>query len=316
MTFSSERSRPPHLRHLRYADVAPGRAYHAALIAVDGARARGFQVSDHTHDFYELMGILAGEAAHVVNGASAPLRAGDLILLTPGDWHSVRFLPGRLLHYVNIALPAVLWEGFRSLTGTATTLGSVPVARALSAPSASECAAAFHRALEGFEAGAEVSGLEACRLLAAVVPCLLAPERGGIPDDGFLRDAPPWLIRACRRLRQDPDLLRSGLPGFVAAAGVTPTHLARVLKAAARQTPTQYVNALRLDRAARLLTTTTLPVLDVAGECGFEQPSYFYRRFRAHFGTTPQAYRSAAGRRIAPEDSQDAIASRAPARTE
>jgi transcriptional regulator GlxA family with amidase domain len=32
---------------------------------------------------------------------------------------------------------------------------------------------------------------------------------------------------------------------------------------------------VRLERAAVLLTTTALPILDVAGECRFDQACYF-----------------------------------------
>jgi AraC family cel operon transcriptional repressor len=291
------------MRHLFYRDVAPGSAYHAALVAAEGAGARGWQVTEHTHDFYELMYVLAGEAAHAVNGVSVPLRSGSLVLLrAERDRHAVRFVEGRPLHYMNIALPAERWRAFRDLAGVGDLLEGTPSPVLLDGARAEACAGEFRRALERFQYAAPAApalGLDLCRLLAAVVPLL-----GGAPaeDSGgdLPADAPPWLARACRTLRRDPNALREGLPWFVAAAGVTRTHLARVLKAATGLTPTAYVNRLRLERAALLLTTTTLPILDIAGECGFEQPSYFYRLFAARYGAAPHAYRLAARRSVAP----------------
>ncbi|HEY4214672.1 MAG TPA: AraC family transcriptional regulator [Steroidobacteraceae bacterium] len=54
---------------------------------------------------------------------------------------------------------------------------------------------------------------------------------------------------------------------------------------------------MRLERSAELLRNphlSNLPVVVVAERCGFTDPSYFARRFRAHFGSTPSDFRSEA----------------------
>lgn len=254
--------------------------------------------------------ILAGDATHGLNGTAMPLRAGELALLRPGDRHYIRFHTGRFFHYINIALDADLWRKFHEVAGIGTTLDSPVTVNTVAAVNAAdgvtdECAAAFRHALVLFQ-NADIAAAAlrtgACRLLATAAPYLFAGARQhGTPVTDLPDGVPTWLSDACEKIRRDPDALRRGLPAFVTEAGVTRTHLARVLKAATDQTPTEYVNRLRLEHAARLLTTTTLSILDVAGECGFEQPAYFYRLFGARFGTPPHAYRTAAARRVAPK---------------
>jgi len=291
-------------RCLRFADVAPGRPYHAALSVTPAYHARGFKISEHTHDFYEMIFVLAGDAVHGVNGKETNLRAGNLVLLRPGDRHFIRFKTGVFLHYINIAVDASLWQNFHALIGV-TTNTDAPVVRTLS-PAAShgdtdDCEATFRRALLRFQDTYSTdAGLrtEACRFLASVAHYLFADGRDGMNGDDLPDGTPTWLTRACKTIQRDGDALRRGLPAFVAEAGVTRTHLARVLKAATNQTPTEYINRLRLRQAARLLATTTLSILDIAGECGFEQPTYFYRLFAAHFQTSPHAYRMASANRI------------------
>jgi AraC family cel operon transcriptional repressor len=271
--------------------------------------ARGFQVTEHSHDFYEMVYVLAGDAIHGLNGTVMALRAGELVLLCPGDRHYIRFHTGRFFHYINIAMDADMWRDFHRLAGIATNLDAPVIVNTVAAAHsangvADECTAAFRHALQLFQ-NADIADAAlrtgACRLLATVAPYLFAGAR---QDDAPVTDlpdgVPAWLSAACEKIRRDPDALRCGLPAFVAEAGVTRTHLARVLKAATDQTPTEYINRLRLEHAARLLTTTTLPILDVAAECGFEQPAYFYRLFGARFRTPPHAYRIAAARRVAP----------------
>ncbi len=300
-----ELSRSENVRCLRFANVAPGRPYHAALLATRASGARGFQVTEHSHDFYEMVFVLAGDALHGLNGVAAVLRAGELVLLRPGDRHYIRFQTGRLFHYINIAVEADLWRNFHDLAGVATDLAAPVIVNTGTGGVAEECAAAFQHALMLFQnTKINPAGLrtEACRLLATAAPWFFPAVGGRGTRDMDLPDGTPdWLVGACDKLRNDTDILRRGLPAFVGEAGVTRTHLARVLKAATNQTPTEYINRLRLEHAARLLATTTLSILDVAAECGFEQPAYFYRLFGARFHTSPHAYRVAAARRVAPE---------------
>lgn len=52
-----------------------------------------------------------------------------------------------------------------------------------------------------------------------------------------------------------------------------------------------HLNDIRLQHAASLLRRTSLTVLNVALECGFQNVSYFNRQFRQRFACTPTAYR-------------------------
>jgi AraC-like DNA-binding protein len=57
-------------------------------------------------------------------------------------------------------------------------------------------------------------------------------------------------------------------------------------------TPMQYLNQLRIDRAATLLLEKSeLKVTDIAFECGFNSSQYFATVFRSHNGCTPKEYR-------------------------
>lgn len=43
----------------------------------------------HRHDYYEMIYVYDGEVIHVINGISYKLTTGSLVLLTPGDSHSI-----------------------------------------------------------------------------------------------------------------------------------------------------------------------------------------------------------------------------------
>lgn len=59
-------------------------------------------------------------------------------------------------------------------------------------------------------------------------------------------------------------------------------------------TPMQYLTTLRMERSRQLLRNTTLPVGEIARQCGFENIYYFSRAFKTAAGCSPTAYRAAA----------------------
>ncbi|MBR4223914.1 MAG: helix-turn-helix transcriptional regulator [Oscillospiraceae bacterium] len=68
-------------------------------------------------------------------------------------------------------------------------------------------------------------------------------------------------------------------------------HLAHVFKADRGITMQQYHDEQKFAHAAALLRSTLLPVGEIAAICGFADPLYFSRRFHAHIGMAPLAYR-------------------------
>jgi AraC family transcriptional regulator len=76
-------------------------------------------------------------------------------------------------------------------------------------------------------------------------------------------------------------------------SGMSPFHFARCFKLSTGLAPHQYVLARRIDRAKRLLLTTSLAVQDIAWKIGFENINHFRRQFRVQFGVSPGELRAA-----------------------
>ncbi len=286
------------LLYLCFDEIAPGRDFHAALVA-DFAR-RSERVS-HTHDFSEVLYVLDGGGTHFLNSEEQTLRAGDLCWIRPQDQHGFSVRPGQKLHFVNIAFRQSCWADFRRLaleTSQPTGWETAPNPPALHVPPAQrgETARLFQELLRGFHT--HPSRLALCRFWGEVLPMLLpSPDPG--TASASLGTGPAWLSHACLALHSE-EALRAGVPRLVALCGVSPAHLARTMKAATGQTPTDWVNARRLERAALLLATTTDEIGAVADDCGFENLSYFYRLFHRRFGQSPRRYRLSARTQVLP----------------
>lgn len=74
--------------------------------------------------------------------------------------------------------------------------------------------------------------------------------------------------------------------------GLSQFHFCRAFKKSLGLSPIQYLIAQRIERAARLLTATQLPIAEIALSVGYEDPAYFTRLFRQKIGVTPSVMRS------------------------
>ena len=139
-----------------------------------------------------------------------------------------------------------------------------PVVRAAAAASvaeladiAGEYAAAAAAALERFRAGRTADLVERSRIVA---------ERR-MADEALVLD------------------------DIAAELYVSPSHLRHVFKARTGMTFCDYLSALRLDAAARLLDDPDLKIQDVARMVGYAEQRYFASCFKKRFGMTPSERR-------------------------
>jgi AraC-like DNA-binding protein len=74
-------------------------------------------------------------------------------------------------------------------------------------------------------------------------------------------------------------------------ACLSPNHFLRTFRQIFRQSPHQYLTALRLERAQKLLAGSELSVTEVCYAVGFASLGSFGWLFRRRFGISPKAYR-------------------------
>ncbi|MBC7879852.1 MAG: AraC family transcriptional regulator [Anaerolineae bacterium] len=73
---------------------------------------------------------------------------------------------------------------------------------------------------------------------------------------------------------------------------LSPCHLAHVLKRETGKTFVELLTEKRLEKTVQLLLLTELSIGEIASQVGFEDASYFTKRFRQKVGLSPKAYRT------------------------
>ena len=72
--------------------------------------------------------------------------------------------------------------------------------------------------------------------------------------------------------------------------GMSRSHLNRKIQALTNLSTSDFIRILRLQRAARLLSSASGTVSEIAYKVGFNNLSYFSRAFRKHFGKLPSDF--------------------------
>ena len=81
---------------------------------------------------------------------------------------------------------------------------------------------------------------------------------------------------------------------FAEALHLSPAYLSDLLRTLTGQNTQQHIHHALLEKAKRLLLTTSLSVNETAFQLGFEYPQYFNRLFKSKTGLTPAAFRQSA----------------------
>lgn len=82
------------------------------------------------------------------------------------------------------------------------------------------------------------------------------------------------------------------IPSMVAKEfNLSTSHFMRLIKQHTGLTFTQYLNSHRLSCSCKLLENKKLTILEVSEECGFQNISYFNRLFKKKYNISPSSYR-------------------------
>ena len=261
-----------------FQEVGPGEPYppsdHPSRYLFSEERGR-------TLNEYQLLYITRGKgrfrSTHLPEGTA--LQEGSLFLLFPGEWHSYRpnLETGWKEYWIGFNGAQVeSWErsGFFSRVRPVWQVGLH-----------SDIVALYKDAIH--TAAFQQSGFQQC--LGGIVSHLMGLARFYERQETFseVRDR---INRAKILIEEQYRTIR---PEEVAAQlYMGYSNFRRIFKEYTGFAPAQYIQEVRLNRIKELLTNTTLPIKEIADECGLESYDYFFTLFRRLTGMTPLEYRN------------------------
>lgn len=250
------------------------------------------QIPIHTQNEWELSYIIRGRGTQFLGEETHPFHEGEVILVPP------RFPHGWLFdsesadedgHIHNITLlfasdlPTRLSMLLPELAQVVSVLSSICLPRRYVGKTSAEITQLLEE-MRALDSARRLPGM--LRLLILMTDDADSEEIGCTPRARTTKNAEKLRIYCKCNFYGDITLEKTA-----AYMNMNKSALCKFIKKQTGKTFTEYINALRLEKAALLLTSTTDPACDIAYDCGFTSIPYFHRLFLRNYGMSPCNYR-------------------------
>lgn len=222
---------------------------------------------------------LGGGAEYQLPGEKQEIGPGDFLHFAPQAWQDWRASEagGWDVCYVIVDLPASLRD-LLPAPSLAPGIGRL----GLGPDEADRVADAFREMLEWQQRPSPLSErLILNRLEHALL--LIRDRRPPANLDPRIEKARAFLHRRCEETLTLSDVAQ--------AAGLSKARLCALFKTALGLAPIEYLEQVRMERAARLLLFTATDIETIAQQLGYHERKYFDKRFKQRWGVTPRQYR-------------------------
>ena len=258
------------------------------VLFAESAHTSDFRMTERADNYHKLIYVLEGEVAYRENrvAASVEAEAGTVLIVPRGVSHHI--VDERPTILLLLCLSEEFLRRDPDLDRLWETLTAVPRHRLrMSRPTRQRLEAMWQRAIVEKE-HARVGGAVSVRALAAQTLVLLAR----LPAKGGGASSAERIAEVTREIEEtffdEWDLDRAA-----ARASLSRRRFSDLFRQAQGCTFWEFLNAQRLEHAARLLRTGNHSVTGVAFSSGFNDLSHFYRLFRGRFKQAPRAWLAA-----------------------
>lgn len=240
----------------------------------------------HYHNYYEFFITISDNVVHIINGQKQLLPAHSLVFVRPGDVHTytkegnfsfinVTFTEdtmGKLCCYLGKATdrllnckmpPAIILDNsdFKRVTNRLNSLNTIDI----------------HD-----KPRMQIR----MKIILAEVLSFFIDSHIDKTDDIL----PLWLSDLAVHIKKAENINLS-LDDMAKLCGKSREHISRSFKKYYGTTVSGFMTEQKLNYCANLLLNSNLSVIDICYESGFQNLSWFYRKFKEQFGITPVDFR-------------------------
>ena len=244
----------------------------------------------HNHDFYEIFFVVYGSIIHCVNDTSLCLEEGSLVFMRPNDIHYYKLDKDSNCGLINLAFPVQTLKALFDYLGNG--FASERLLEAKLPPMV---------VLSSTEKEITKTRLESINLLprdnkkrikteARILLLEFFTKYFPLEQEQKLKAVPQWL-QWLKIEMQKKENFTAGVSVMFSMTNKSTEHVCRVFKEYFHQTPSQFINELKLNYAANLLTNSDEAIVAISLESGFENLSHFYHQFKRKFNMSPAHFR-------------------------
>ncbi len=242
----------------------------------------------HNHEFYEIMIIDKGTPVHVVSGEKSRLKTNTLMLIRPGDVHE--FLKDSNFYFANLAFDEkTADELFSYLTDY------FPKDRLLNSDKPPFVILSENEKAKIMNTISMINTIptentKEIRFRFKVLIFDVFVKYFFTQQNNEQKQMPGWLEYMVEKMKEK-DNFTGGTEAMISISSKTREHIARSMKKYCNCTISEFLDEIRLTYAANMLINSNLSVTDICYDCGYENLSWFYKKFNEKYGCSPRKYR-------------------------
>ena len=253
---------------------------------------------EHTHDYVEVVYMCAGQTTHIVNGKRIILKQGDLLFLSQSATHEVC-----RAEEVDIAVNFIILPDFFATPLAMIGEEPTPLRKFLVECLCGQNSSVGYLYFDLSEVKAVQNLLENLlwvliddtpnkRKMSQMTMALILMQLLNHTETLATSDPQDALVWHVLRYVED-NYTNCSFSVLADQLHYNPCWLSREIRRKTGKTFTQLVQEKRLAQAAYLLRNTDWNVSAIAHAVGYENVSYFHRKFIEDFGRSPKHYRDA-----------------------
>ena len=258
-----------------------------------------FFVSCHWHHTVEIILIRKGSYEFEINLERHTLTEGDIVFLNSGDLHQITGFEEHTLHDVFIFKPELLAFEYPDALQTAVFqpfLKHDIIFPHLLHPSDALYDVLYPKiqAIVQTSLSRNDNWYFSCKLQLLDLLCTMYCHNFFLQKNDVLSSYDRQKIARYKKLISYMDAHYSEnvtLQQLAELIGCNSQYLCRFFKEITGLPPTKYLIQYRIEQACEMLRDTTKTGLEISLDCGFENVSYFIRKFKELKGCTPKEYR-------------------------
>ncbi len=246
---------------------------------------------EHWHDYFEIFLILEGSVIHNINGTTQSLGEGALVFIRPGDVHKYVCLDDKV-RFLNLTISKR--NMYKLMDYLGSTFDKEKMLGSAIPPTVTVSERFKNKMLQDFQ---QVNTLEnkdvksfklfmKQYLTDITVTCFLNSDVH-IENEEV---TPDWLVNVCKQMYVKDNFV-AGNKRMIELSGKSREYISRSLKKYMNTSLSEFVHNIRLEYASNMLINSNLSISDICFDCGFDNISYFYRKFSLRYGVSPSVYR-------------------------
>lgn len=238
----------------------------------------------HRHSDWEFTSTTDGKGVNIVNGAAYPLMPGDFLLLGPQHVH--QFVSDTPIKRRDVCISVEKMQQIADTlqSGLYETLirRQKPIVVKLNLETFNE----IHSRLNKLDPIGQ-NNEDFCSILASIVYYLL----GFYIEHKFEKNLPENILSFLQRI-SDPDIFSMRINDIIKLSSYSHSHFIKLFKTHVGKTLIEYITELRISYAARLLSSTDMNIITISSKVGYDNQSFFARKFKEKYHVSPVEYRN------------------------